>query len=78
MKLSHDPEYNIAYIQFWDEDAEVDSVEVGNDIVVDVAPDGSVFGIELLNANKQLKLTDKGKLLFVNETANISTELSLT
>ncbi len=78
MKLTYDPDHNIAYIQFWEEDAEVDSIEVGDDVVVDIAPDGSVFGIELLDANKQLKIGDAGKLRLVNESTSDSVELLLT
>jgi len=34
---------------------------------VDIAPDGTVYGIELLNANAQLFSVDKGKLVVGNE-----------
>ena len=32
-----------------------------------MAPDGTIYGLELLNANKQLLREDKGKLIVVNE-----------
>jgi len=31
------------------------------------APDGTIYGIELLNANEQLRREDAGKLIVVNE-----------
>jgi uncharacterized protein YuzE len=34
---------------------------------VDIAPDGSVYGIELLNANEQLRASDGGQLVLVDE-----------
>jgi hypothetical protein len=34
---------------------------------VDMAPDGTIYGIELLNAKEQLQREDKGRLLVVNE-----------
>ena len=36
---------------------------------VDVAPDGTVYGIELLNANEQLRTGDGGQFVFINEAA---------
>lgn len=54
MKLTYDPEYNVAYIRFREETAEVETIRLSDEILVDVAPDGAVYGIELLIANKQL------------------------
>jgi hypothetical protein len=34
---------------------------------VDIAPDGSVYGIELLNANEQLRAADGGQFVLVDE-----------
>jgi hypothetical protein len=39
-----------------------------------VAPDGTVYGIELLNANEQLEREDGGKILFINEATNEPSE----
>jgi hypothetical protein len=44
---------------------------------VDMAPDGTVYGIELLNANQQLKAEDQGNLVVVNEALGKSHEISL-
>jgi hypothetical protein len=32
-----------------------------------VAPDGSVYGIELLNANEQLRAADDGRLVLIEQ-----------
>lgn len=66
MKLTYDPRRNIAYIAFCEKGAEVEAVRVGDDLVVDIAPDGTVFGIELLNANEQLGGADGGRIVYVD------------
>jgi uncharacterized protein YuzE len=55
MKFTYDPHYNIAYIRFQEKGPEVESIRISDEFVVDVSPDGKVYGIELLNANQQLQ-----------------------
>lgn len=54
MKLTYDPKYNVAYLSFRDKPAQCQTVHVNDDLKVDVAEDGMIYGIELLNANAQL------------------------
>ena len=54
MKLTYDREYNVAYIQFREKTGEVDTIRLSDEVLIDIAPDGSVYGVELLNANEQL------------------------
>lgn len=77
MKLTYDPRYNIAYIRFHEKQAEVESLRISDELVVDVAPDGMVYGIELLNANEQLQREDMGELIVVNEATGEHTNLPL-
>jgi len=63
MRFTYDPRYNIAYIRFQEKQAEVETVRIGDELVVDMAPDGTIYGIELLNANEQLRREDTGRLL---------------
>ncbi len=77
MKLTYDPRYNIAYIRFQEKQAEVESLRISDELVVDVAPDGMVYGIELLNANEQLQREDMGELIVVNEATGEHTNLPL-
>ena len=58
MKLTHDPRRNIAYLRLREKTGEVETLKVGEDMIIDIAPDGTVFGIELLNANEQLAGAD--------------------
>jgi len=77
MKFTYDPRYNIAYIRFSEKQAEAESIRLTDELVVDMAPGGTVYGIELLNANEQLQREDMGELIVVNEATGKHTELSL-
>lgn len=54
MKLTYDPKYNIGHITFREKTEEVQTIHVSEELNIDIAPDGTVYGIELLNANEQL------------------------
>lgn len=77
MKFTYDPRYNIGYIRFCEKTAEVESIRISDELVVDVAPDGTVYGIELLNANEQLQREDTGELVVINEATGEHTNLPL-
>lgn len=79
MKFTYDPRYNIAYFRFREQEgAEVESIAISDEMVVDIAPDGSVYGIELLNANEQLRHPDGAGLVVVNEATGERAELPLS
>lgn len=67
MKLTYDPRYNIAYIQLREKDQTVDTIKISEELNIDMAADGTVYGIELLNANAQLQDKNALHLKFVNE-----------
>ena len=77
MKFTYDPRYNIGYIRFKEKPVEVESIKLSDELVVDIAPDGVVYGIELLNANEQLQREDMGELIVINEATGEHTELPL-
>jgi uncharacterized protein YuzE len=77
MRLTYDPRYNIAYIRFQEKQATVESVRVSDELIVDMTPDGTVYGIELLNANEQLRRDTTEKLLVINESTGEHVELPL-
>ncbi len=77
MKLTYDPRYNIAYIKFHEKIAEVETIQVSDELNIDLAPDGTVYGIELLNANAQLLSLDNGKVFIVNEAKGSEHEITL-
>ena len=68
MKLTYDPQHNIAYFRLHERPVEVETIRVSDELSVDLAPDGTIYGIELLNANEQLRREDAGKLIVVNES----------
>lgn len=78
MKLTYDPRYNIAYLRLHEKSREVETIRVSDELNIDIAPDGTVFGIELLNANRQLEDLLRGKLVIENEATGQRTEVVLT
>jgi uncharacterized protein YuzE len=47
------------------EDRRGETIRVSDELNVDLAPDGTVYGIELLNANEQLRAADDGRFVVV-------------
>ncbi len=77
MRFTYDPRYNIAYIRFQEKKSEVETMRISEELVVDLASDGTIYGIELLNANDQLRREDEGNLVVINESTGKQVELSL-
>lgn len=50
---------------------------MSDEVVVDMAPDGTIYGLELLNANQQLRHAETGTLLVINEATGERAELPL-
>jgi uncharacterized protein YuzE len=78
MKLTYDRDRNIAYLRLRPKGGEVETIRVSDELNVDIAPDGSVYGIELLNANEQLRAADGGKLVFFDEVDRKESTLPLS
>ncbi|MEG4500746.1 DUF2283 domain-containing protein [Microcoleus sp. F10-C6] len=51
MKLTYDPRYKVAYIYLQEKTAQVKTIQVSDRMNLDIAPDGTIYGIELVNAN---------------------------
>ena len=77
MKLTYDPRHNFAYLRFQEKTAEVETIQLSDALNVDLAPDGTVYGIELLNANEQLRGDNGGHLVVVNEAAGKTEDILL-
>jgi len=68
MRLTYDPRRNVAYLRLHEKAGrQVQTIRLSDELNVDLAPDGTVYGIELLNANQQLQSEDGGRLVLVNE-----------
>jgi uncharacterized protein YuzE len=79
MKLTYDPKANAAYIYLRERGPgdELETIELSDEVNVDIAPDGRVFGIELLNANAQLKTAGEGVLVLVNQVLDKTEKVPL-
>jgi uncharacterized protein YuzE len=77
MRLTYDPRYNVAYIRLRDRTEQVETLRVSDELNIDLAPDGTIYGIELLNANEQLRAGDDGRLVVVDEAKGEERALAL-
>lgn len=76
MQLTYDPSHNVAYLRLREPTGvEVETIRLSDEVNIDLAADGSVYGVELLNANAQLRAADDGRLVL--ELAGWRTELPL-
>jgi len=78
MKLSYDAELNVAYIRLHGKRRrDVETISVADDLNIDIAPDGSVYGIEFLDARNQLFGKGRAELLLENETSGKTKSVSM-
>jgi uncharacterized protein YuzE len=78
MTMTFDPRYNVAYISFRNKaENHVQSLKISEEVILDISSDGEIYGIELLNANEQLKNPDGLTLTFSNEATGEKSELKL-
>lgn len=77
MHISYDPEINVAYIRLAASAGKVESLRLSEDVVLDMGADGKIYGIELLNANEQLRRDGDGVLTVVNSLSGVSQKLPL-
>jgi uncharacterized protein YuzE len=77
MKLTYDPRYNVAYICLKDKPAQVETIHVSEELNIDLAPDGTIYGLELLNANSQLAVDQQGELVLINEQSGARAAIKL-
>jgi uncharacterized protein YuzE len=74
MKFTFDPRYNIAYLKIRDKIENVESKYISEELVVDLASDGKIYGIEFLNANEQLKSEFINSITLENEATGEAAE----
>lgn len=78
MKFTYDPRYNVGYIRFKAKKTDAESIKLSDELVIDLAPDGTVYGIELLNANDQMLRDDTGAFSVINEQTGEKTRFPLS
>ncbi|MDA0364774.1 MAG: DUF2283 domain-containing protein [Chloroflexi bacterium] len=67
MKVTYDSRHNVAYIRFREQVSGVETITISDELNIDLGPDGSLYGIELLNANEQIS-TLGGRVLALEDT----------
>ncbi|HDN27740.1 MAG TPA: DUF2283 domain-containing protein [Thioploca sp.] len=77
MKLTYDPRYNIAYLSLYEKTEQVETICISDELHIDMAPNGTVYGIELLNANQQLFAEPQNQFVVINEALNNRQAISL-
>lgn len=77
MHITYDPEHNVGYIRLKPAEGKVaQTVTLSEDVNIDMAADGTVYGIELLNANEQIKGMGSA-IVFENQQSHQTQELPL-
>jgi len=77
MELTYDPRYNIAYLRFKEPATGVETIRLSESVNLDIAPDGTLYGVELLNANEQLGGLESSYFRLVNEATGKEAVLEL-
>jgi uncharacterized protein YuzE len=77
VELTYDPKHNIAYIRLRPRPQEVQTIQLSDELNVDLAPDGTIYGLELLNANEQLKGDNQRLLRVLNAASGEQTDVPL-
>ena len=76
MKFSYDSRYNIAYLRLQEKREKVTTIHISESINIDIAPDGTLYGIELLNANEQVFQQDANKFIIENKATGKIKEIA--
>ena len=75
MKITYDHKYNVSYIKLSESPKEIETIKISDEVNIDITPDGKIYGVELLNANEQLKQNDE--LIFLNEATGEETKVAI-
>jgi len=67
----------VAYSRFREQYGDIDSVRISDGLAAGMAPDGTLYGIELLNPNEQLHRNATENLLLINEATGEQVEFPL-
>jgi uncharacterized protein YuzE len=69
---------NVAYLRLRElAGAQAETIRLSDELNIDLAPDGTVHGIALLNANEQPRGADGGLLVLIDEVAGRRIEVPL-
>ena len=77
MRISVNRKLNVAYVHLRDEPETVETKRLSEDLLMDVGPDGTICGLELLNAREQLRRADLAELEVQDGESGETTRVSL-
>ena len=78
MQLTYDPRRKIPHRRLREmAGAQVETVWLRDEVNIDLSPDGTVYGTELLNTNAQLRACDDARFVLVDAVAGSRVEVSL-
>lgn len=66
MKIIYDPKVDAAYIRLKEGRFQVTTQRISEDVAINYAPDGSIVGIEILEAKKYLRKHKQPQVEIVN------------
>ena len=72
MKISFDPQVDALYIRFTDEEAQVTTQRLSEDVAVNYAPDGRIIGIEILDASEHVFSSSPERRIEVHNLTTVS------
>lgn len=71
MTLTYDLGHDVAYLRLGVPGSRVQTRRLTDDVYVDVAPDGTVYGVELLHAAAQVGGGDAGMLVVADDARGV-------
>ena len=77
MKITVNRKLNVAYVHLQDRPDTVETKQLSDDLLMDVGSDGTVYGLELLNASEQLRSADLAELEVSDEESGETTRVAL-
>ena len=78
MQLTYDPRRKIAHLRLREMGGvQVETVRLSNEVNNALSPDGILYGMELLNANAQLRACDDGCFVLFEVVAGSRIEVPL-
>lgn len=77
MEVRYDPKYDIASIRSRASQEQVETIRLSDEILLDIAADGRIYGVELLNANEQLGLLAEPEIRVTDASTGETVRLPL-
>jgi len=78
VQLTYDPRRKTAHLRLREiAGVQVEAVRLNDEVKIDLSPDGTVYGMELLKAKAELRACDHRRFVLVDEVAGSRIEAPL-